>query len=119
MNSTLLLVLVSILLLFLLVLGLMLFRERVELQLDQDKILLRYPFSKRLQHLEQDLSSWKIQQAHYLRWGVVYSINMLFSDGRRAAVNSRINPENFESLYKYLNSQYASRREADDVSMPN
>jgi hypothetical protein len=116
MDSTLLLVLSSMAIFFLLFMLLLLVKERVELQLTRDRILLKYPTRKKEIQLDSELKSWKIQKATYLRWGVVYSINMLFQSGKRAAVNSRISPENFEALYTYLESRYANRREADDIS---
>ena len=113
MSTTLIVVLASIVLFFLLFILLFAFRERVEVGVEEDVLLLNYPFSKKRIALKKELKSWKVQQAYYLRLGQVYSINMLFRDGKRAAVSSRLNEENYDLLYDYLSSRYPDRREKD------
>lgn len=113
MDSTLIVVLASIVIFFLLFIILFLFRERIEVQLEDDSLLLRYPFKKRKIQLNKELISWKVQEAYYLRLGMVYSINMLLSDGRRIALSSRFNHDNYEKLYNHLSSHYPRKREAD------
>jgi hypothetical protein len=110
MNSTLIVVFLSIAIFFLLFILLFLFRERVEVQLDKNILLLKFPFKKKRLDLENDLVNWKVQEAYYLRMGMVYSINMLFRSGRRVAVSSRLNHENYERLYEHLSSQYPGRQ---------
>lgn len=111
MDTTIIVVLASIVIFFLLFIMLFLFRERVEVQLEENSLLLRYPFKKRKVALDKELMSWKVQEAYYLRLGMVYSINMLLQDGRRIAISSRFNHENYEKLFDYLKSHYANIRE--------
>lgn len=114
MDSTIIVVFASIAIFFLLFIMLFLFRERVEVQLEKNELLLKFPFKKRRLDLEKDLVNWKVQEAYFLRMGMVYSINMLFRNGRRVAISSRLNHENYERLYEHLSSQYASREVYED-----
>ena len=114
MDTTLIVVLLSIGLFFLLFVMLFLFRERVDVQVENDCLLLRYPFKKRKIELNKELVSWKVQEAYYLRLGMVYAINMLLKNGKRVAINSRLNQENYDRLYEYLSSTYKNRREWEE-----
>lgn len=113
MDSMLILVIATIIILFILFLLVFAFREQITVQPTEDRLLLRHPFRKRYIALDKELVSWKLQEAQYIRWGKVYAINMLFRDGKRLAVGSRFNPDNYEKLYHHLSSNYASKREAD------
>lgn len=113
MNATLILVIASIVILFLLFLGLLLFRERTELHVEQDRLLVKKPGSNKSYALDQELINWKVQQAVYLRWGRVYSLNLLFKNNRRVGINSRFNPEGYSQLYDYLKRHYEHRRVED------
>lgn len=114
MDTTLTVALLSIALFFLLFILLFLFRERVEVQVENDCLLLRYPFKKRKISLDKELVSWKVQEAYYLRLGMIHAINMLLKNGKRIAINSRLNQENYDRLYDYLSSNYKNRREYED-----
>ena len=112
MSSTIIVALASVILLFLIFIILFIFRERVEVSLEENNIVvLNYPFSKKRIDLNKDLVSWKVQQAYYLRMGVVYSINMLLKNGRRIAVSSRLNSENYNLLYSHLSSRFKNIKE--------
>lgn len=113
MSSTLTIILASIVVLFLLFLLFYSVWERVEVVPEEDLVLVKRPFREKRMELNKELVSWKLQQAHYLRWGIVYSINMLFKNGRRVGVSSRFNQDNFDSLYDHLSSRYKKRQEAD------
>lgn len=110
MSSTLTLILVSIVLLSLLLLLLYFFRRRVELSLEKDILILEYPFTTRRIDLEKELKNWEIQKANYIRWGVFYSINMLFKNGKRVVISSLLNQNGYNLLYDHLNSRFRDRR---------
>ncbi len=114
MDSTLMAVIASIIIFLVLFFMLFLSRERVEVQVDEDCLLLRYPFKKRKIDLQQELVSWKVQEAFLLRLGMVYSINMLFRNGKRVGLSSRFNQENYDKLYAHLDTHYDTIREYED-----
>ena len=113
MDSMLILIIATIIILFILFLLVFAFREQITVEPKEDRLLLRHPFKKRYITLEKELVSWKQQEAHYIRWGKVYAINMLFRDGKRLAVGSRFNPNNYEKLYQHLSSRYAHKKETE------
>lgn len=112
MSSTLTLVVVSIVLLSLLLLLLYFFRRRVALSLKEDTLILEYPFKTRRIDLEKELKSWEVQKAYYIRWGIFYSINMLFKNGKRVVINSLLNQSSYNLLYDHLNSRFKDRRKS-------
>jgi hypothetical protein len=115
MSSTLLVIIVSIILLFIVVIALFVFRTSVEVALEnKDILVLKYPLTTKRIDLEQELKNWKVQKAHYIRWGIVYSVNMLFRDGKRVNVNSRFSQHNYELLHNHLSSRFPNREVADD-----
>ena len=113
MSSTLTLVLASIIILFVIFIFVYTVGERAEVVPEEDLVIMKKPFKERKIQLDRELVSWKIQQAHYLRWGYVYSINMLLKNGKRIAIGSRFNQSNFELLYDHLSSRYKNREEPD------
>lgn len=113
MSSTLTLVLASIILLFLLLPLMFFLRRRVELSLEGDVLILKYPLNTRRIDLDKELENWKVQQAYYMRWGVFYSISMLFKNGKRVAVSSLFNQSNYDLLYNLLNSKFKNRRKPE------
>lgn len=110
MDISLTLIIASIVLLFLLFLVLFIFRERVEIQVADDMLLLNYPFRKKKVRLEKELVSWELQQAYYLRLGNIYAINMQLESGKQLSVSSRLNQENYERLYQHLQQHYPEKR---------
>ncbi|AHM58368.1 hypothetical protein D770_00460 [Flammeovirgaceae bacterium 311] len=115
MSSTLTLIIVSIVLLFIVLISLFIFRTSVEIMLEEDDILvLKYPLSTKKIDLAEELENWKVQKAHYIRWGIIYSINMLLKSGKRINVNSRFSQHNYETLHHHLSSRFANREVADN-----
>lgn len=110
MSSTLILVLASIILLFLFLPLIFFLRRRVELSLEGDVLILKYPFTTRRIDLDKELENWNVQQAYYMRWGVFYSISMLFKNGKRIAVSSLFNQNNYDLLFHLLDSRFKNRR---------
>ncbi|WP_224999125.1 hypothetical protein [Cesiribacter sp. SM1] len=114
MSSTVLVLIVSIVLLFIILIFLFIFRTSVEIKLENENILvLKYPLTTKRVNLEQELENWKVQKAHYIRWGIVHSINMLFRDGKRVNVNSRFGQHNYELLHNHLSSRFPNREVPD------
>lgn len=113
MSTTLILVIASILLLLLLFPLFFFVRRRVELHLDGDALILDYPFSSRRIMLDQELESWRVQQAYYMRWGTFYSIDMQLKSGKHVAVSSMLNQENYQLLLEHLRTHFPDRRQAD------
>lgn len=109
MDSTLILVLTSIILLFLLLPLLFFLRRRVELSLEGDTLVLHYPFNTRRIDLDKELENWKVQQAYYMRWGVFYSISMQLKDGKQVAVSSLFNQSNYDLLHNLLYTKFKDR----------
>lgn len=109
MNTTLSLVLISAALLFLIFLFVYFFGERMNVVPEEDLLIVKKITKEKKISLKQELESWKLQEAYYLRWGRVYAINMLFKDGRRKAMSSRFNQSNFDLLYQHLNKHYKNR----------
>lgn len=110
MNSTLIVVVITILLFFLLLPLLFFFRRRVDLDLEGDTLIIKYPLSDKKINLQEELKSWEVQQAYYIRWGVFYSINMQFNNGKQLAVSSLLNQPNFDLLFAHLNSRFKERK---------
>lgn len=113
MSSTLTLVLTSIILLLLLLPLMFFLRRNVALSVEDDILILKYPFTTRSIDLDKELESWKVQQAYYMRWGVFYSISMLFKNGKRIAVSSLFNQNNYDLLYNLLDSRFKNRKKPD------
>ncbi len=112
MNSTVIQILAGIILLLLL-LPLVFFVRRVtDLSLEGDTLILKYPLRTTSIDLVRELDSWKVEDAYYFRWGRFYAISMLFKNGKRVAVSSLINRENYNLLYQHLISRFEERRDA-------
>lgn len=110
MNDTLTVVIASIVVLFLLLPFLYIFRRRVDLELEGDVLIINHPLSTKRIDLNKELKSWKIQQAYYIRMGAFYAINMQFKNGKRLAVSSVMNQENYRLLLNHLNSHFKDKR---------
>lgn len=112
MNTTLILVIASILIMFLIFPLLFFLRRRVELSLDGDILVLNYPVSDKKIDLERELLNWEVEQAYYIRWGIFHAIKMRFKNGKQLAVNSLFNQSNYDLLFSHLNSKFKDRRKA-------
>lgn len=110
MSNTLIVVIASIVVLFLLLPFLYFFRRRVDLELEGDVLIISHPFSTKRIDLNEELKSWEVQQAYYIRMGAFYAINLHFNNGKRLAVSSVMNQENYRLLFNHLNSRFKDRR---------
>jgi hypothetical protein len=110
MNSTLILVVSTIIILFLLLPLLFLFRRRVDLDLEGDVLVLKYPLTEERIDLQKELESWKVQRAFYIRWGVFYSITMHFKSRKSIAVSSMFNQNNYSLLFAHLNKRFQDKK---------
>lgn len=113
MENTLVVVVVTIVLLLLIFPLLFFFRRSTDVVLQDDILVLQYPLSKEEINLIQDLKSWNLQEAYFLRLGKVYSINMELNNGKWKSVSSRFNPESFQGIYRYLEAKHNNKRKAD------
>lgn len=113
MNSTLIIVITCIILLLLLLPLLFFVRRRVDISLEEDILVLKYPFSTKRIDLDKELVHWRMQQAYYLRWGVFYSVNMMFKNGKQRNVSSLFNQSNYDLLYQFLERRFISRKKPD------
>ncbi|WPP51185.1 hypothetical protein [Catalinimonas niigatensis] len=113
MDTTLLIVVTCIILLLLLMPLLFFVRRRVDIGLEDDVLILKYPLSTKRIDLDKELEHWKVQQAYYLRWGVFYSINMMFKNGKQRNISSLFNQGNYALLYDFLNSRFKDRRKPE------
>lgn len=113
MSSTIIVVLLTIGLLFIVLLLIFFLRQGTSLRLEGDSLVVKSLFRTEHIDLSQELENWKVQKAHYLRWGEFYSINMLFKQGNRKAVGSLFNRESYSVLYHHLNSHFKNKQVAD------
>lgn len=113
MDTTLTLFLTCIVLLLLVAPLLFFVRRRVDISLEDHVLVLKYPLRTRRIDLDKELEHWKVQEAYYLRWGVFYSVNMMFKDGKQRNVSSLFNQANYATLYDFLNKRYLSRKKPE------
>lgn len=113
MSNTLIVVIASIVVLFLLLPFLFLFRRRVDLELEGDVLILNYPLTTKKIDLNKELKSWELQRAAYFRLGAFYAITMRFKNEKRVMVSSLLNQENYNLLFRHLNSRFKDRRKPE------
>lgn len=113
MNSTILLILATIVILFLFLLLMYWLRRSASLSLEGDTLVIKHLFGSQRIDLSQELENWKVQKAYYLRWGEFYSINMLFKSGHRRAVGSSFNQDNYKLLYHHLSTHFGQKQVPD------
>jgi hypothetical protein len=89
-------------------------RKSTDIRLEGDLLVLRYPFAKEEISLSDELKSWQLQQANFLWWGRVYSVNIELKSGKWKQVNSRFNRGGFEAVFDYLKTNYADKRKANN-----
>lgn len=114
MENTLIVVIVSIVLLLLVFPLLFFFRRSTDVVLEEDTLVFRYPLSKEEINLKQELKSWSLQEAYFLRLGKIYSVNIELKNGKWKSVSSRFNTESFKSVYQYLNANYNNKRNEEN-----
>ncbi len=110
MSSTLILVISTIVILLLLLPLLFFFRRRVDLGLEGDVLILKYPLTDKKIDLQQDLESWEVQRAFYIRWGEFHSINLRFKNRKSLAISSLLNQDNYDLLFTHLNERFKEKR---------
>lgn len=110
MESALLVVLVTVILLIIIAPALFFIRRSTDVSLEEDTIVLRYPFSKEAIKISDDLKSWNLQEAYYYRMGKIYALNLELNNGRWKTIGSRYNPQSFEKVLSYLEANYSSQR---------
>lgn len=110
MESPFLIVIVTIILLIIIAPALFFIRRSTDISLEEDIIILRYPFSKESIHIHKDLESWNLQEAYYYRMGKIYALNLELNNGKWKSIGSRFNPESFEKILSYLEANYSSKR---------
>lgn len=107
-------VIIVCIVLFLIITPLLFFSKRsTDVRLKGDVLVLRYPITKEEIKLSEELKSWNLQEARFLRLGKIYSINMELNSGKWRSVGSRFNAESFKDLFQYLENNYGEIRKAD------
>ncbi len=108
-------IVIAILILLLIVTPLLIFyRRSTDVRLEGDLLVLQYPFRKEEFNLTKELISWHLQEARLLRWGRIYALNLELKGDRWRSVSSRFNPESFQLLFKYLETEFGNLRKADN-----
>lgn len=110
MNTTLLIVITCIILLLLVVPLLFFVRRRVDLNMEDDVLVMKYPLSTKKINLESELQSWEIQKAYYLWWGEFQAVHMRFKNGKQRNISSIFNQSNYKLLYQHLEDRFKSRK---------
>lgn len=110
MESALLVVLVTVILLIIIAPALFFIRRSTDVSLEDDNIILRYPFSKEEIKISNELKSWNLQEAYYYRLGKIYALNLELKNGKWKTIGSRYNPQSFEKILSYLEAKYSSQR---------
>jgi hypothetical protein len=114
METTISIILVSLILLIF-VLPLLLFvRKSTDLSLQGNLLTLKYPLKDREIDLEKSLASWRVQEAYFLRLGKMYALNLELDDGKWVTISSRFQPQNYNMLFKHLNKNFPERRKPDN-----
>lgn len=93
---------------------LFLFKRSSDIRMEGDLLVLRYPFTKEEIQLSEELKSWHLQEAHFLRFGKVYSLNMELNNGKWKSVSSRFNADSFKLIFHYFEKSYGQIRKADN-----
>ncbi len=113
MEITISVIIASIVLLLIVTPLLFFLRRSTDVRLENDLLVLRYPFRKEEIKLTDELKSWHLQEAYFLRWGKMYAINMELKSGKWRSVSSRFNPDSFKILLDYLDQGFGKMRRAD------
>ena len=114
MENALAILVVSILLLIIISPFLFFFRRSSDIRLDRDILIIRYPFSKKEIKLSEELKSWQLQEAYFLRLGKTYAVNLELKNGKWKSVSSRFNCETFQDIFKHLDINYRELRKPDN-----
>ena len=114
MENALIIIVISIILLLIIAPLLFFFRRSSDVRLEGDRLIIRYPFTKEEVNLAQELQSWQLQEAYFLRLGKVYAVNLQLNNGKWKSVSSRFNADTFQDIFKYLDNNYKELRKRDN-----
>ncbi|KEO72335.1 hypothetical protein [Anditalea andensis] len=114
MENALVILVISILLLIISIPFLFFFRRSSDIRLENDHLVFRYPFSKKEITLNEELKSWQLQEAYFLRLGKTYALNLEMKNGKWKSVSSRFNGDTFQEIFQYLDTQYGQLRKSDN-----
>jgi hypothetical protein len=102
--------LLSIVLLMMVFPLLFFYRRKGEIRIEGDTLVMLYPLQEKKYDLKNNLKFWKVQEAYFIRWGVIYSIQMTMNNGKIIQVGSMLNRDNYNKLFRYLKSRFPERR---------
>jgi len=114
MDNALVILVISILLLIIITPFLFFFKRSSDIRLEGDRLIIRYPFSKEEVILSEELKSWQLQEAYFLRLGKTYAVNLELQNGKWKSISSRFNADTFQDIFKYLDSNYRLLRKSDN-----
>jgi len=114
MDNALVILVIVILLLIIITPFLFFFRRSSDIRLEGDRLVIRYPFSKEEVILSEELKSWQLQEAYFLRLGKTYAVNLEMKNGKWKSISSRFNGDTFQDIFKYLDTNYRMLRKSDN-----
>lgn len=114
MDNALVILVISILLLLIITPFLFFFKRSSDIRLEGDRLVIRYPFSKEEVNLSEELKSWQLQEAYFLRLGKTYAVNLELKNGKWKSISSRFNGDTFQEIFKHLDSKYRELRKSDN-----
>lgn len=113
MENTYIIVIATIVLLLIITPFLFFFRRSTDLTLNDHMLTMQFPFRKEEINLLNDIESWTLQEAYFLRLGKIYSINMKLKNGKWKSVSSRFNAESFKNILIYFEANLKDRKVTD------
>lgn len=114
MDNALLILVISILLLIIIAPFLFFFRRSSDIRLEGNRLIIRYPFSKEEVNLSEELKSWQLQEAYFLRLGKTYAVNLELKNGKWKSISSRFNADTFQEIFKHLDTNFKRLRKPDN-----
>ena len=114
MENAVIILVISIILLIISIPFLFFFKRSSDIRLEGERLIIRYPFSKEEVNLKEELKSWQLQEAYFLRLGKTYAVNLELKNGKWKSVSSRFNADTFQEIFKYLDINYRELRKSDN-----
>ncbi|HSJ68496.1 MAG TPA: hypothetical protein VK921_12505 [Anditalea sp.] len=114
MENAVIILVISIILLIISIPFLFFFKRSSDIRLEGERLIIRYPFSKEEVNLKEELKSWQLQEAYFLRLGKTYAVNLELKNGKWKSVSSRFNADTFQEIFKYLDTNYRELRKSDN-----
>lgn len=114
MENALIVLVISILLLLTSIPFLFFFKRSSDIRLEGERLIIRYPFSKEEVNLNEDLKSWQLQEAYFIRLGKTYAVNIELKNGKWKSISSRLNADTFQEIFKHLDTNYRELRKSDN-----